>query len=262
MDTEKTDLPFKDVWQLSKEVSPALAVFFFSIAFAFFFDNFILGSAWSILIRAWIRFLRFAFFLCLPLYVLLPICTVIGRKVRNVLVQTESREEPGIHPVKHWLFRPFQGIGIGLLFETKLLGALQIITGETAKPSLLFFRGHFEPGRMLVISGITVIVSLFLASLWTFDDLGIRYINRKNQELKMIGKYIGTLMPILFGFYGVFSLLDDYPAGLAVSYLFKTALILYPSFTFLSVLHSHFLRKRAENFFQKVSLVRGGIWHG
>ena len=38
------------------------------------------------------------------------------------------------------------------------------------------------------------------------DDLGIRYFNRKDYEIKMVGKYVGTLMPIVFGLYGVLSL--------------------------------------------------------
>jgi len=46
--------------------------------------------------------------------------------------------------------------------------------------------------------------------------------NRKDQELKMIGKYVGTLMPILFGLYGIFSLLDDYPARQALSSYFES----------------------------------------
>jgi hypothetical protein len=153
-----------------------------------------------------------------------------------------------------------QGIGIGLLFEAKLLAALQILTGVTTPPVLFFSRGQFEPGRLLIISGITVVISLLLSTLWTLDDVGIRYVNRKDQELKMIGKYVGTLMPILFGFYGIFSLIADYPPRQAFILLFRIAMILYPPFAVFAVMHFRFLRSREEHFSKRASLKKGGIW--
>jgi hypothetical protein len=114
----------------------------------------------------------------------------------------------------------------------------------------------------LVISGITVVISLFLSTLWTLDDVGIRYVNRKNQEIKMIGRYVGTLMPILFGFYGIFSLVADFPIAQVTNYLSKTVIILYPSFTIFTVFHTRFLRIKAEYFSEKASLRKGGIWYG
>ena len=191
-----------------------------------------------------------------------PIYSFVVDKIRGKLLQTEKIQELHINPIKHWIFRPFQGIGIGLLFETKLLAALQVMTGVTAKPFLLLPRSQFQIGRLLVISGITVVISLFLSILWTLDDVGIRYVNRKDQEIKMIGKYVGTLMPIIFGFYGMFSLIPDFPTGQAFIYLFKTVIILYPPFTVFTVLHARFLKNKAEYFSQKASLKKGGIWDG
>jgi hypothetical protein len=153
-----------------------------------------------------------------------------------------------------------QGIGIGLLFEAKLLSALQILTGVTAQPVLFSSRGQIQLERWLVITGITMVISLFLSTLWTLDDVGVRYANRKDQELKMIGKYAGTLMPILFGFYGVFSLLDDYPAQQALVFLFRIVMILYPPFAVFAVMHFRFLRSREEQFSHGTSLEQGGIW--
>jgi hypothetical protein len=250
----------RGVLRLAKEISPALIILFFSILFSYFFDRFTLVKGWVIPLAAFMRFIRFTLFLCLPLYILLPIFRFIVARMRERLLQTENRQEPCIHPIKHWIFRPFQGIGIGLLFETKLLAALQIITGVTEQPFLLFPRGELQLGRMLVTSGITVVISLLLSTLWTLDDRGIRYVNRKDQEIKMIGKYIGTLMPIIFGFYGIFSLIADYPARQAVIFLFRTVLILYPPFTVFAVFHFHFVRNREEHFSERTSLKRGGIW--
>jgi len=166
----------------------------------------------------------------------------------------------GLQPAKHWIFRPFQGIGIGLLFETKLLGALQIIAGVTTKPFLLSHQSQFQLGRMLISSAITVIISILLAILWTLDDVGIRYVNRKDQEMRMIGKYVGTVMPILFGLYGILSLVADFPSMQVFSYLLKTIIILYPPFMVFTIVHAHFVQNRATYFSQKASLKEGGIW--
>ena len=231
-----------------------MAVLIFSIFFTFFLDHSRSINNWEMLFRGFIRFVRFTFLLCLPLFVLLPLCTFVVARKRESLLQVENKPELCLDRIKHWVFRPFQGIGIGLLFETKLLVTLQIITGVTAKPYLLFPRGQFQPGRLLIISAITVVISLLLSTLWTLDDMGIRYISRKNQEIKMLGKYLGTLMPIIFGFYGVFSLIADYPAVQVINYLFKTVIILYPPFTVFTILHLHFIMKRGEYFSQKISL--------
>jgi hypothetical protein len=247
---------------LSREIFPALAVLSFTIFFSYFLDNLTTIKGWEVIYRALFRFFRFTLLLCLPLYILPPIYNLVIDKIKGKLLQTEKIQEMHIHPIKHWIFRPFQGIGIGLLFETKLLTALQVITGVTAKPFLLPPRGEFQLGRLLVISGITVAISLFLSTLWTLDDVGIRYVNRKNQEIKMIGRYVGTLMPILFGFYGISSLVADFPIAQVSIYLFKTVIILYPPFTVFTVFHAHFLKSKAEYFSEKASLRKGGIWYG
>jgi len=250
------------VCDLSREIFPALAVLFFSVFFSYFLDNMTSLKGWEIIYRALFRFFRFTLLLCLPLYALSSIYSFVVDKIRGKLLQTERTPDLNMNPMKHWIFRPFQGIGIGLLFETKLLAALQIITGVTAKPFLLFPRGQFEPGRLLVISGITVAISLLLSTLWTLDDVGIRYVNRKNQEIKMIGRYFGTLMPVVFGFYGIFSLVADFPMAQAAIYLFKTIIILYPPFAVFTVFHTRFLRSKAAYFSEKALLRKGGIWYG
>jgi hypothetical protein len=251
----------RDIYHLSKEISPALAVLFFSIIFFIYADKLPLIQGWEAIFRPLFRFFRLTLLLCLPLYVLSSIYRFVVDKIKGKLLQTERNQELHINPIKHWIFRPFQGIGIGLLFETKLLTALQVITGVTTKPFFLFPRSQFLPGRLLVISGITVVISLFLSILWTLDDVGIRYVNRKDQEIRMIGKYVGTLMPILFGFYGIFSLSADFPMLQVFIYLFKTVIILYPPFTFFTVFHTRFLINKAEYFSSKALLGKGGVWY-
>jgi hypothetical protein len=180
----------------------------------------------------------------------LPIYSKLGfifRRKSGILIQIDEKQELEIRLLRHWFSRPFQGIGIGLLFATKLLGVLQIVTGSTATASILLPQGQFQPGRLLIVTGIMVLVSLLLSTLWTMDDLGIRYFNRKDYEIKMIGKYVGTFMPVVFGLYGIFSLFDQFSRMQAFTYLFQMIVILYPSFAIFSVFHAHFIQRRAED---------------
>lgn len=100
-------------------------------------------------------------------------------------------------------------------------------------------------GRLLTITLTTVLVSLLLTILWTLDDTGIRYFNRKDQELKMIGKYAGTVMPVILGFYGIVTLLGNYSTAEAFLFIFKIAVVLYPPLAVFAVLHTYFIRSRA-----------------
>ena len=246
--------------QWAKEFAPPLMVLCLNVVLGLFIPEFSRVKDWEVVYKVLSRFLRFTLLLTLPLYGLLPAYVWFVRKTRTALVQVERKQDLNIHPLKHWVFHPLQGIGIGLLFETKLLAVLQVITGVTARPFLFLPPGQFQLERLLVISGVTVVISLFLSFLWTLDDMGIRYVNRKDQEIKMIGKFVGTLMPILFGFYGVFSLPASYPKGQAAINLFKIIVILYPPFAVFSIFHSYFVKSKGEELSKKTELGRGGIW--
>ena len=248
------------VGQRAKEFAPALIILSLNVFLGLFIPEFSLVKDWEVVYKVLARFFRFALLLTLPLYGLLPIYVCFVRKTRGALIQVERKQDLNMHPLKHWVFRPFQGIGIGLLFQTKLLAILQVITGVTARPFLFFPPGTFQLERLLVISAVTVSISLFLSFLWTLDDMGIRYVNRKDQEIKMIGKFVGTLMPVLFGFYGIFSLLASYPREQAAINLFKIIVILYPPFTVFSIFHSYFVKNKEEELSKKAELGRGGIW--
>jgi hypothetical protein len=107
---------------------------------------------------------------------------------------------------------------------------------------------------MMTINGIAVIIALLLATLWTLDDTGMRYLNRKDHEVKMIGKYLGLLMPIIFGMYGISSLLESFSKAQVLRYLFKTTVVLYPPFLAFTVFHTHFIRNRLPSFLRKANL--------
>jgi hypothetical protein len=252
----------KNFHRLSKEVGPAFLILILSIAFPIFSGQFAFLKGWESIYRGFLRFFRFTLLFCLPLWLLPLIFTKLGfviTKRRRVFIQIAKKQDLDVRPLKHWLFRPFQGIGIGLLFAIKLLGVLEIISGSSATAFLFLPTGQFQLGRFLMVTGITVLVSLLLSTLWTMDDLGIRYFNRKDYEIKMIGKYVGTLMPIVFGFYGVFSLFSQFQKTQALLYLFQVAVILYPSFAIFSVFHAHFVQKRREDLSKRLIVGRGVV---
>lgn len=249
-----------DLLRTLKKILPALAVLAFTIIISIFNNDFTSAKGGEIIYRVLARFIRFTLLLCLPLYSILPIYSFIVGRSRTSLLMVSDKQKLFIHsPVEYWIFRPFQGIGIGLILQTKLLSALQIITGVTTRPFLFFHGGQSQPIRPIVSSAITIVISIFLATLWTLDDTGVRYINRRDQEIKMIGKYVGTTMPIIFGIYGIFSLTASFSQELVLMYLFKIIIILYPPFAIFAVVHMYFLKSKSEQFLKRVNLESGSI---
>ena len=246
-----------DLHRASKELGHVFLILFITILFSIFLKDFTFLKGWEALYKGLLRFMRFALLLCLPLYLLLPIHRALGRIVRErgcVLVRLEAIQQLGVRPLKHWLLRPFQGIGIVLFFATKLITILQIATGQIVTASLLLPAGNFQVGRFLAVTGVTVLVSLLLSTVWALDDMRVRYYNQKDQELKMIGKYVGTVVPIVLGFYGIIALLHEFQTKDALFYLFQIVLVLYPPFTIFAVFHSHFMQKRVSLLSSALSL--------
>ena len=75
----------------------------------------------------------------------------------------------------------------------------------------------------------------------------------------MIGKYVGLLLPLLFGFYGVFSLFGEYDRLQAATYIAQMVIVLYPPFVVFSVLHNHYLRSREEKLLGKLKAAQDVI---
>jgi hypothetical protein len=244
--------------QWTKDLAPALLVLLMSALCSLFIVNLTFAKGWLGIYNLFSRFLRFTLFLCLPLYLGQYIYNFLVSKTQGRLLQVEVHSDGDINHVKHWIFRPFQGIGIELLFGTKLLSILQVVIGQEAASSLLP-QGFFKIERFLVTTGITIAISLLLSTLWTLDDMGIRYVNRRDQEIKMIGKYAGTLMPLIFGFYGILSLFASYPITESSVYLLKIIFILYPPFAIFAVIHSYVLRGNAASLMERHAIMKGSI---
>jgi hypothetical protein len=257
MDSSK---PKGTAWQWCYELIPFGLVFLFSLLFFFLLDEPSASGAGENTLRIIQRFFRLSIPLLLPLYVLKSFYGFILNQGQAALIQLDQRQPLAFQPIRHWLFRPLQGIGIGLLFTTKLLGLIQIISGPASDSSPLVIPGQFQFGRFFLISFIIMAISLLLTTLWTLDDLGIRYHNRRDQELKMIGRYAGTLMPLVFGLYGLFTLLTQMPKESALIDLLKIVLALYPPMVLLTVIHHHYISGKRNIQLQREGLKKGGIW--
>jgi hypothetical protein len=211
--------------------------------------EFAFASGWQAIWKTLFRFLRLSALLAFPLFLLPKICSLLegffNRGTRQ-LIQVEQERDFSIRPLKNWVLRPLQGIGLSMLIATKLLGFLEIYTGSRVTLETLLPPGHFDPERLLGATGIAVIVSLSLSFLWALDNLGIRYHNRKTQEVRMVGKYIGLLLPISFGFYGIINLFEDHSRLLAARYVAQMVVVLYPQSVILNVFHARFLARHEE----------------
>jgi len=238
-----------------REMGPALAILLGTLIVSTFITEFTftfgLTAAWKTLFR----FLRLSIVLTIPLMLLPGICAMVQgffNRGNRQLVRVREDRDTAIHPLKNWVLRPFQGIGLGLLLATKLLTVLQLYGGTAVTAETLLPTGQFQMGRFLSATAISVVVSLLLSFLWTLDDLGVRYYNRKTGEVRMIGKYLGLLLPIVFGFYGIFSLFDEYDRLPAALYIAQMVIVLYPPFVVFSVLHNRYLKSREDKLLERL----------
>jgi hypothetical protein len=245
-----------------REMGPALALLLATLIISTFITEFTFNFGLNAIWKTILRFLRLSLLLTLPLLLLPSLCTFLeglfNRGTRH-LIQMQEDRDPAIHPLKNWVIRPFQGIGLAMLLATKLLTVLEFYTGSKITVATILPQGTFNVGRFFSLTAIGVVVSLLLSCLWTLDDLGVRHYNRKTREVRMIGKYIGLLLPIFFGFYGIISLFENNTQLLVAKYVGQMTVILYPPFVVFNVLQARYLAKREEVFLERLKVATGVI---
>jgi hypothetical protein len=245
-----------------KALAPAWAVLLATLVISTWVMEFAFSSGWEAIWKTFFRFLRLSALLALPLFLLPRMCSFLEgffNRGKRQLIQVREERDLSIHPLKNWILRPFQGIGLSMLISAKLLSFLEIYTGNRVTSDTVLPPGHFNFERFLGATAIAIIVSLLLSFLWALDDLGVRYYNRKTQEIRMIGKYIGVFLPIFFGFYGIISLFEDHSRLLAARYIFQMAVVLYPPFVVFNVLHARYLARQEEILLGRLKAERGTI---
>jgi hypothetical protein len=223
---------------------PAVAVLLMTFVISTLITEFtFVGGAKALWVVS-LRFFYLSVILLLPIFLLPRLCILLqnlGNRGKWRLVQIPADRDPRVAPLKNWVFRPLQGIGLMMLMATKLLAVLyagSAVTASTLHPPM-----QFQAERFLSVTSIAFLASALLSLLWTVDDLGIRFHDRKTGEVKMIGKYLGFLLPVFFGFYGIMSLIDTHSQILAARYIAQMVIILYPPFVFLNVFHARYIRQ-------------------
>jgi hypothetical protein len=226
---------------------PVWIVLVANLIIAIFISEFTFVGGAQALWKVLLRFLRLSLLLMLPLMLLPGLCSfiqiILNRRTYK-LIQIETDRNRRIYPLKSWMLKPFQGIGLAMLISVKLLVLLQIYTNHSLTSSDILMPGQFSPERFISATVIGIGISLLLSLLWTLDDLGIRLYNSKSGEVKMVGKVVGFFLPVLFGFYGIFSLFHSHEHLLAIQYILQIVIILYPPFVVFNVLHTFYLRKQ------------------
>jgi len=248
-----------------REMGPAFGLLLVTLIISTFITEFTFNFGLAAIWKTLLRFLRLSLLLTLPLFLLPGLCTLLESFFRGGarhLIQMQEDRDAAIHPFKNWIIRPFQGIGLAMLLATKLLGLLEIYSGTKISVDTILPQGVFNPGRLFSSIAVGVVVSLLLSFLWTLDDLGIRCYNKKTKEVRMIGKYVGLLLPIFFGFYGIITLFDNNSQILVIKYVAQMVIVLYPPFVVFNVLHSRYLNSREEVLLRKLRAVSGDIMMG
>lgn len=230
-----------------RDTAPATFVLLASITIALFVSEFVFVSGITALWKVLFRFARTSLVLVLPAFLLPFMCSLVRpvlNRSKRKLVQIQEERIHSIHLLDTWLIRPLQGIGLSMLIATKLISVLQIYTGSRVYESLLLPSGRFVLGKFLTSAAIFAGTSVLLSLLWAFDDLGIRHYNKKTGEVRMVGKYLGALLPTIFGFYGLINLFGEYTQSMVLQYIAQMVLVLYPPFVVFAVFHQRYIQKR------------------
>jgi len=239
-------------------LSPFFLVLAANLLIAAFFCEFTFLSGGEAIWKAALRYLRLSLNLCLPLLLLPIFCKwlrgLVNRPSKGLVVLMGEEPEPA--RLKIWLVRPFQGIGLAMLLAAKILSFFQGYLSVALSSATVLPPGQFSLNRLFWASGLGVLAALILSLMWTLDDLGIRYQNDRTGEIRLMGKYLGVILPIIFGFYGFLQLLADVPFIKAVSYIFQMTVILYPPFGTLAGCHSLYVRRYRDLLLGKLGVVK------
>jgi len=165
-----------------------------------------------------------------------------GRVVKGTVVP-----HPEFSKVIAWVLRPFQGIGLSMIFAERFSSLLELPVGTLS--------GGFLVRSVLFATG-SALVSLLLSVVWSMDDLGIKIYNRKTGEVHMVGSSVGTVLPLASGIIGVSSLCFKCSLTDALMTLLEIVVVLYPSYVLFVVCHEEFVRRRGAFLSQRLSFIK------
>jgi hypothetical protein len=239
--------------QILWELWPALAVLAGTILTAACIRQFTFTfgpNAPAVILERSLRlFLNFA----VPIFLLPLLCALIQRFLNRHprhIVQIREKEESGFRRLQNWLVRPLQGIGLILFVAGRFFSMLREVN-RSFVDTTPHSPGEFTWERTLNLA----ITSLLLSFLWTMDDLGLRHYNRKTGELRMMGKYLVSILPVVSGFYGAYRYFQNQPPLQAIFLIGQLIVVFYPPLVAFNVLHSHFVDRFRPLLLRKLRVV-------
>ena len=232
------------------EFSPAIVVLV-----ATFVVSFSAGTAEGLFlvqsnVRTLVRFLVITMILLVPLPILPTFIAFLGKRLTDEgflgrLVKGEMRSGVQFRKSLLWIVRPFQGIGMSMLFSNQFLNLFRTF------PEASFLDALIRPILFIVVS---VPISILFSAIWSLDDLGVKLYLKQNGEVRLVGSYVGTILPVVSGALGIYSLFQHRSPVDALLFLLLMVVVLYPPYVLFAVIHDKFMVKRRVRLFESLQL--------
>jgi hypothetical protein len=228
--------------------SPAIIIFVATMIVSFYAGTaeglFLIQSR----IRTLVRFVVITTILLLPLPILPRLITFVGKKLRDEgplgrLVKDEMGRSVQFSKYLLWVIRPLQGVGMSMIFSNQLLNLFRTY------PEASFLGALIRPVLFIAIS---VPISILFSTIWTLDDLGIKLYQKKTREVRLVGSYFGTILPVVSGALGIYSLFQRSPPMDALIMVILIVIVLYPPYLMFAIIHHKFLGERKGNLFDSL----------
>lgn len=198
--------------------------------------------------RTLVRFLAITVILLAPLPILPPFMLFAGKRLTEEglfgrLVKGAMRSTVPFRKSLLWVIRPLQGIGISMLFSNQFLNLFRTF------PEASFLDALIRPVLFMVVS---VPISILFSMIWSLDDIGVKLYLKQSGEVRLVGSYVGTILPVASGALGIYSLLQHGSPADALLLLALIVMVLYPPYVMLAVIHDKFLGQRKFKLFENL----------
>ena len=233
-------------------VLPALLVLMLTLIISFLTghpeDFFLTRSVWVIPVR----FVIVTLMLLAPVLFLPRLLAIVGNIARNQgffgqLVKTSMSTNEGLSKLVAWVLRPLQGVALSMIFAERFLNLLEFSVGASNAQHL---------ARLTLFMVASVLVSLFLSTIWALDDLGVKFYYDRTSEVRTAGSSVGTVLPLITGAVGVSSLFHLNSPVDALIGLVGIVMVLYPPYLLFAVSYHEFVRRRSAVLSKRLPIKR------
>lgn len=191
-----------------------------------------------------VRFTYVTMCLLAPIAIMPWMLTLGGKAVNKFgqLVSDPKNIRIEFSRFRVWILRPIQGIALSMILAERFL---DIVWYSAGPPSQTLVRlTFFATGGILT--------SLFLSTVWSLDDLGVKIYNKKNGEVRTIGGNVGIIFPLIGAVIGISSIFHNVSVTDAILELLQILIVLYPSYVIFTTAHNEFFKNRIDLLSRKV----------